>query len=34
MSITDSDFQSIRAMFVSQTDSSYKILEIEPTAIR
>ena len=32
MSITDSDFQSIRAMFVSQTDSSYKILEIEPTA--
>lgn len=32
MSITDSDFQSIRAMFVSQTDASYKILEIEPTA--
>jgi len=31
MSISDSDFQSIRAMFVSQTDSSYKILEIEPT---
>ncbi len=31
MSITDSDFQSIRAMFVSQTDASYKILEIEPT---
>ncbi len=29
MSITDSDFQSIRAMFVSQTDASYKILEIE-----
>ena len=31
MSISDSDFQSIRAMFVSQTDASYKILEIEPT---
>ncbi|MDX2430342.1 MAG: TerB family tellurite resistance protein [Bacteroides sp.] len=32
MSITDSDFQSIRAMFVSETDSSYKILEIEAAA--
>ena len=32
MQITDSDFQSIRAMFVSQTDASYKILEIEPTS--
>lgn len=32
MGITDSDFQSIRAMFVSQTDASYKILEIESTA--
>ncbi|MFH0758792.1 MAG: TerB family tellurite resistance protein [Bacteroidota bacterium] len=32
MSISDSDFQSIRAMFVSQTDASYKILEVEPTA--
>lgn len=31
MSISDSDFTSIRAMFVSQTDSAYKILEIEPT---
>ena len=31
MSISDSDFQSIRAMFVSQTDASYKILEIEST---
>lgn len=31
MNISDSDFQSIRAMFVSQTDASYKILEIEPT---
>jgi DnaJ like chaperone protein len=32
MSISDSDFQSIRAMFVSQTDASYKILEIDSTA--
>ena len=32
MGITDSDFQSIRAMFVSETDSAYKILEIEPSA--
>ena len=32
MSITGSDFESIRAMFVSQTDASYKILEIEPTS--
>lgn len=32
MSISDSDFQSIRAMFISQTDASYKILEIESTA--
>jgi DnaJ like chaperone protein len=32
MSITDSDFQSIRAMFVSQIDASYRILEIEPTS--
>lgn len=32
MGMSDSDFQSIRAMFVSQTDASYRILEIEPTA--
>lgn len=32
MSITDSDLQSIRAMFVSHSDSAYKILEIEPTS--
>ncbi|MCP4309997.1 MAG: DnaJ domain-containing protein [Bacteroidetes bacterium] len=32
MSISDSDLESIRAMFVSQTDSTYKILEIESTA--
>ena len=31
MAITGSDFESIRAMFVSQTDASYRILEIEPT---
>jgi len=32
MNISGSDFESIRAMFVSQTDASYKILEIEPTS--
>ncbi len=32
MGISASDFQSIRAMFVSDTDAAYKILEIEPTA--
>ena len=32
MGISDSDFQSIRAMFVSQTDASFKILEIETTS--
>ncbi|MEZ5072819.1 MAG: TerB family tellurite resistance protein [Bacteroidales bacterium] len=32
MKVTDSDFQSIHAMFVSQSDASYKILEVEPTA--
>jgi len=32
MNVTDSDYQSISAMFVSQTDSAYKILEIEPTS--
>lgn len=29
MGISDSDFQSIRAMFLGQTDASYKILEID-----
>jgi len=32
MGITSSDFESLRAMFVSQTDASYRILEIEPTS--
>jgi len=32
MSISDSDYDSIRAMFVSHTDAAYKILEIEPTS--
>jgi DnaJ like chaperone protein len=32
LGITSSDFVSIRNMFVPETDSSYKILEIEPTA--
>ena len=29
--ISTPDFQSIRNMFIPETDSSYKILEIEPT---
>ncbi len=32
MGISDSDFQSIQAMFVHNTDRDYKILEIEPSA--
>jgi DnaJ like chaperone protein len=32
MGINNSDFESIKAMFVKNTDSAYKILEIEPTA--
>lgn len=32
MRISLSDFQSIRNMFIPETDSSYKILEIEPSA--
>lgn len=32
MRITDSDFQSIQAMFINQTDSAYKILEIDSKA--
>jgi DnaJ like chaperone protein len=32
LGITSSDFVSIRNMFVPETDSAYKILEIEPTA--
>ena len=32
LGIASSDFVSIRNMFVPETDSSYKILEIEPTA--
>jgi DnaJ like chaperone protein len=32
LNITSSDYVSIRNMFVPETDSSYKILEIEPTA--
>jgi DnaJ like chaperone protein len=31
MGISDSDLSSIHAMFVSQTDAAYKILEIEST---
>jgi len=32
MNITDSDIASIQAMFISASDSAYKILEIDPTA--
>ena len=32
LGITSSDYVSIRNMFVPETDSSYKILEIEPSA--
>jgi len=32
LGIASSDFVSIRKMFVPETDSSYKILEIEPSA--
>lgn len=32
MGLNSSDYQSIRNMFVPETDSSYKILEIEKTA--
>src|SRR5690606_18349576 len=30
--ISTADFQSIKNMFIPETDSSYRILEIEPTA--
>jgi DnaJ like chaperone protein len=32
LGISPTDFMSIKNMFVPETDSSYKILEIEPTA--
>jgi DnaJ like chaperone protein len=32
MGIRSNDYESIKAMFVKNTDSSYKVLEIEPTA--
>lgn len=32
LGIKSNDYESIKAMFVKNTDSSYKILEIEPTA--
>lgn len=32
MRIAQSDFNSVKAMFVKDTESAYKILEIEPTA--
>ena len=32
MGITNSDFASVKAMFIKETDSAYKILGISPTA--
>ena len=32
MGITNSDFASVKAMFIKETDSAYKILGIEPSA--
>lgn len=32
MGVSPSDFDSIKAMFVKETDSAYKILEVQPTA--
>ncbi|HZL08940.1 MAG TPA: TerB family tellurite resistance protein [Prolixibacteraceae bacterium] len=32
MGISEKDYQSIESMFVANTDSAYKILEVEPTA--
>jgi len=32
MGITNSDFQSMKAMFIKETDSAYKILGIDPSA--
>lgn len=32
MGITNSDFKSVKAMFIRETDSAYKILGVEPSA--
>ena len=32
MGITNSDFASVKAMFIKETDSAYKILGVEPSA--
>ena len=32
MGITDKDYESIKSMFIANTDAAYKILEIEPGA--
>ncbi|HEY3373141.1 MAG TPA: TerB family tellurite resistance protein [Prolixibacteraceae bacterium] len=32
MGISEKDYQSIKSMFVANTDAAYKILEVEPTA--
>lgn len=32
LGISNADYVSIRAMFIAETDSAYKVLEVEPTA--
>jgi DnaJ like chaperone protein len=32
MSVTNSDFKSVKAMFIKETDSAYKILGVDPSA--
>ena len=32
MGLTNSDFQSVKAMFIRETDSAYKILGVDPSA--
>ena len=32
MNVTNSDFKSVKAMFIKETDSAYKILGIDPSA--
>ena len=32
MGITNSDFQSVKAMFIKETNSAYKILGVDPSA--
>ena len=32
MTISQRDYESVKAMFIKETDSAYKILEVEPSA--